>query len=79
MASAAMPNRRIRRSSADTAFDVTVFIVLLSVLMICVYPLYCILSASVSEPSMVSAGKVIFLPKGMNFDGYARIFNEPKI
>jgi len=48
-------------------------------MIICLYPLYFILIASISDPNQVLNGKVILFPSGTTFDGYARIFRDQKI
>ena len=45
-------------------------------LLITVYPLYYVVIASVSDPNFVALGQVIFLPKGITFEGYRRVFNN---
>lgn len=48
-------------------------------LVIVLYPLLFIISASFSDPLLVSTGKVYLLPKGFNIEGYIRIFRDPEI
>jgi putative aldouronate transport system permease protein len=60
-------------------FDIIVFILMTAFMLICLYPLYFILIASISDPNNVLNGKVILFPSGVTFDGYARIFREQKI
>ena len=71
--------RSIKRSRQDLIFDTIVFILMTIVMLICLYPLYFILIASISDPNQVLNGKVILFPSGVTFDGYARIFREQKI
>ncbi|MCU6792534.1 carbohydrate ABC transporter permease [Paenibacillus sp. WQ 127069] len=49
-------------------------VLLILVLVVVAYPLYFIVIASVSNPSAVSLGEVLLLPKGITIDGYSRIF-----
>jgi putative aldouronate transport system permease protein len=72
-------NTHIRRSNADTLFDAFVLVVMILFLLICLYPLYFVLIASVSDPVKVSAGKVLLFPNGFTLDGYARIFRYQKL
>ena len=62
-----------------TPFDVVVHIIALFLLAIVVYPLILVLSSSISDPQMVATGKVLLLPKGITFDGYAQIFQNQDI
>ena len=70
---------QIARSRGDRVFDAIVLVLMIVVLLICLYPLYFILIASVSDPYMVSAGKVLVIPKGVTFNAYERIFHYQKI
>lgn len=71
--------KHIRRAKSDVLFDTVVLIIMLVFLVICIYPLYFILIASISDPIAVNAGKVLVFPSGFILDGYRRIINEPKI
>ena len=51
----------------------------LIVLILCLYPLYFVLIASVSDPTMVNSGKVILFPKGITFSAYKFILAEKDI
>jgi putative aldouronate transport system permease protein len=76
---AAAARSKIRRSRADKLFDVSVFTLMTVFMLVCLYPLYFIVIASISDPNHVLNGKVIFFPSGVTFDGYARIFREQEI
>lgn len=70
---------RIHSSRGDRVFDAVVLVLMVLILLICLYPLYFILIASVSDPYLVSAGKVLLVPKGLTFNAYVRIFHYQKI
>lgn len=57
------------------------FIVLFCVLifMMVAYPLYFVIIASVSDPTAVSTGKVVFWPKGASLKGYSLVFSYAKL
>ena len=57
-----------------TTYDYVVGGFFLLVLAIIVYPLYWVIIASFSDPALVDAGKMWFLPKGFTLDGYKEIF-----
>lgn len=63
----------------DTKFDLINNIFMFVVLVIVVYPLYFVAIASISDPLLVNAGKVMFWPRGFMLNGYQRIFQESKI
>ncbi|NMA66924.1 MAG: carbohydrate ABC transporter permease [Clostridiaceae bacterium] len=48
-------------------------------LIIIAYPLYFILIASISDPTLIYNGEVLFFPKGITFLGYEKIFQDEKI
>jgi len=62
-----------------TFFDIMVYIISGLLVLIVAYPLILVLSNSVSDPSYVARGEVVFLPKGLNFDGYIHIFQDKDI
>ncbi|MBQ3080415.1 MAG: carbohydrate ABC transporter permease [Clostridia bacterium] len=64
-----------RLSRGDRVFLFVNKIVLVIVFIMFLYPLLFVISASVSDPEMVNAGKVILLPRGFTLDGYRRILD----
>jgi putative aldouronate transport system permease protein len=67
------------KSKEDKIFDIVNFIFLTLVCLAVLYPLYFIIIASISSPDMVYNGQVWLIPKGITFEGYKRIFSDPKI
>ncbi|RTE10853.1 carbohydrate ABC transporter permease [Paenibacillus whitsoniae] len=63
----------VHQSRGDKLFDAAGFLILLVALVTVAYPLYFIVIASFSNPSAVSLGEVILLPKGITLEGYSRI------
>ncbi len=49
------------------------------VLILTLYPLIFVVSASISDPDIVNAGKLYLLPKGFTLDGYELIFENRNI
>ncbi len=62
-----------------TLFDVIVHIIGVLLLILVLYPLILVVSCSISDPQLVATGQVVFLPKGITFDGYIQIFKDPDI
>ena len=63
----------------DKIFDI-VCISLATLLMILVlYPLIYIVSCSISDAYYIGRGDIWLLPKGINFRGYVRVFQDPNI
>ena len=67
------------RKKCFTMFDAIVYIISTILLLIVLYPLILVLSNSFSDPSLVASGQVIFLPKGMNLEGYKAVFGAKDI
>lgn len=69
----------IKRRMSDRVFDSISVIIGVVLLIIVLYPMYFVTIASFSDPSAVASGKVMFLPKGITFDGYKKILEESRI
>jgi len=67
------------RSRADLLFDVINYSFLTVLLLAVLYPLIFIVSASISNPDLVNAGRLWLWPREITFEGYARIFNDSSI
>lgn len=68
-----------RQSAFDIGFDVVSTLLLIIALLIVLYPLYFVLIASISDANSISLGKVILLPKNIDFVGYRRILQDNRI
>ena len=69
----------IQETRADKTFNIINLSILMVLLVVTIYPLWFVLCASISNPDLVNAGKMIFLPKEISFDGYTNIFGDPRI
>lgn len=70
---------RINESVGDRLFMGAIYMFLILVLMIVLYPLIYIVSASFSSASAVVSGRVWLFPVEPSLDGYRAIFNNPQI
>ena len=70
---------KIRARKKITAFDAVVYAIGIALLLIVGYPLILVLSNSFSSPQMVATGQVLFLPKGINLEGYKAVFQDSSI
>lgn len=68
-----------KRSLSDRVFGAMVVILSVLAFIAVAYPIYFIVIASISDSNMVSQGKVLFFPKGINFYGYSQIFKDARI
>lgn len=69
----------VKQAKSDKIFDIGNKIVVWFFIIIISYPLVYIVSASISDPSLVNAGKVWLFPKGITFEGFARVFQSDEI
>lgn len=66
---------KIKKSKEDKIFDFIIYSVATLLILITLYPMYFIVIASISNPTDVSSGNIIFWPKGINFRGYEQLLN----
>lgn len=69
----------MRLSRSDRIFNLINGSLLLVFTLIIMYPLYFVLIASFSEPSMVAKGMVTILPKGFQLTAYKNVLQESSI
>lgn len=69
----------VQESTGDRIFIFFNTIFLLIILVIVLYPLIYVLSASFSEPTAVTAGQVKLLPVNFTLVGYEKVFEHPRI
>ena len=70
---------KIKTSGYDKIFDIVRCMLLGFVLIIVLYPIYFVYIASFSDPTLVSTGQIVFLPKRTSFEGYKQIFMDSSI
>lgn len=63
----------------DRLYDLTVMGISLLVVFLTAYPVYYVVIASFSDPTLVLNGKIIFWPKEFNWKGYADVFGDRRI
>lgn len=69
-----MGKKKIRLSKEDRIYHIITTIVLIAVFVVIAYPLYFIVIASFSDPTLVYQGKVRLFPQGITFIGYIKTF-----
>lgn len=73
-------NTKFKNSSTgDKVFIILVYVLLSAVMLIVLYPLIYIVSASFSDPQAVVSGKVVLWPVDVTLRGYKAVFKNPKI
>ena len=68
-----------RISRGDRALDIFLYIMLTLVIIICAYPVYFILLASVSNSTFVNSGELLWYPKGFHLEGFKFVFQNDKL
>lgn len=74
-----MAKTSIKLSTGDKIVDTINSLFLGFLAFVILYPLYFIVIASISSPDEVLAGHVIIAPIGINFEGYAKIFQRADV
>lgn len=67
------------KNYSELLFDIFICITCALVFLVIAYPLYFVIIASVSDSTLVSTGKVLFVPKGFSLFGYQEIFQDSRI
>jgi putative aldouronate transport system permease protein len=70
---------KIRDRGFDLVFMIFIYVILSLILVILLYPIIFVLSASISDPSAIMAGKVVLFPVGFTLKAYQAVANYPKI
>ena len=72
-------NSAFRLSTGDRTYYLIVDLIMTLLLIIVVYPLIYILSASFSSPSAVASGRVVLWPVDFGLEGYKAVFKNKDI
>lgn len=68
-----------RNTPGDIAFKIGLGIACVLVLFVTLYPIYFVVIASVSDPTMVSTGQIWLVPRNFSWFGYDQIFADSRI
>ena len=60
-------------------YDICNMILIMALLIVVVYPVWFVIIASISDPKLVSAGKVVFWPRGITLAGYKKVLEYAEI
>lgn len=69
----------ISRSSDEKIFDAVIYTIATLIILIVLYPLIFVVSASFSDPAKVLNGEVWLLPKNISFEAYSNILHNGKM
>lgn len=70
---------KIRESKGDRMFMFATYTLIAILVLIILYPLIYVVSASFSDPKLVISGKIGLIPQGFNVEAYQRVFANPEI
>lgn len=70
---------KIRETGLDLVFIIFLYFILSVILVSMLYPLIFVVSASISDPSAIMAGKVVLLPVGFTLRAYQAILEYKQI
>jgi putative aldouronate transport system permease protein len=68
-----------RLNGSEILFRIVLVIMCTLIFLSIMYPLYFIVIASISDSTLVSTGKVLFMPKNISFFGYDQILQDDRI
>ncbi|NQX70737.1 carbohydrate ABC transporter permease [Paenibacillus alba] len=70
---------KLAKNRTDMTFDVINYSLIVILLLLVMYPLYFVVTASVTNPDVVYSGKLLFLPQQLTWDGYKKLFSDATI
>lgn len=76
-----MKLRKVRKPMGldDKVINTVATLLALLVLIVTLYPLVFVVSASFSDPKQITAGNIVLLPRGFTLDGYKLVFEDDSI
>lgn len=66
-------------TAGDRLINAVFYILLSFFVIICFYPIWYVLVASISDPTYVNSGALIIIPRGINFAAYEYAFNQRQL
>lgn len=68
-----------QRLSGDNFFNIVIYSIAMIIIVIVLYPLIFVVSASFSDPHKILGGEVWLFPKGITLDAYTKVFQDGRI
>lgn len=69
----------IKETRSDKIFNFFNYLILGAIFVVCLYPLWFIIIASISDPNLVNSGQVWFWPKSVSLDGYKNLLADDSV
>lgn len=79
MSKATLKKSHIKNTRGDKVFLTIVYATVILIVLMCAYPLYLTIIASISDPYDVYSGKVNLIPSGFSLDSYRLVFTNSAI
>ncbi len=70
---------KIKKSKDDKIFDFFLYLIAGLLILVTLYPMYFIVIASISNPTLVSNGEIFLIPKDINFKAYKELLGYSKL
>lgn len=67
---------KVRAHAGERVFEIAIMVIMTLFGIICLYPLIYVLACSISNGAAVDAGKVLLIPKGINFTAYKQVLMD---
>ena len=68
-----------RVSKGDRVVEIVFYVFLTLLIMVCAYPIWYCIVASISDGDYVNSGAFILLPRGIHFKGYTYAFEQKQL
>ena len=68
-----------KMSWQDRIFDILTKTIVIVIFLATLYPVLFVISASISDPALVSSGQMLLFPKGLTLEGYKYLFGYGEI
>lgn len=68
-----MSKNKVKKSKEDKIYDAVIYFLAGMLILITLYPMYFIVIASISNPTLVSSGQIILIPKGISMKAYKQL------
>ena len=68
-----------RMTKGDKALEITFYVIISIMIVLCAYPIWYTIVASISDGDYVNSGAFILIPKGIQFKGYDYAFKQKQL
>lgn len=76
---ALLKRSRTRETTQDRVLNVIFYVIVTLFMLVCLYPVYFVIIASVSSSAAVNSGRFLLWPEGFHISGFEFVFQDPRI